>query len=870
MGLRIATPLLALTCALAQAPAWAQAGSPETAELNRLLDETQARKAAWRAEQTDVVAQVAARVGEDADWATLAAALSEALPVTPSSEIDNPAPYAFGAEAIEAFLDIGPPRGVEDLPRLHAFDMDLREALSREASLDKAVNALAPRFALDRAALADFIRLWIEAETFATVYGEADRTGQVRWQEEFLAFARAHGDLPLVLEAAAVVVGGLDKCESGFPARLLEGREDPVSAWRVASAAECRETTTSFAAAHPDRALGALITFAHYGWVELPGQLPLSAWLVQDDVLARVAPGDRLDVAVALYRRHLDNLLDAGLAGEAVAFADGLPPATLEQVLDPAERKRFVTLDGLPFLLSNEHEGDGDRADLAIAFALVGRQDTARALMETGGELARERAIFACWTSAREGAADTCPREFDRSGALLMLGHLLDTPAADPYPLAEAFLSGNGSPGSDGVDVDLRCRVFAEPRFGDICKSARRSAAYRLAVEDYERADHEAVMAILRAMDLPGFAALEAHYAALVEARQSIVGMPDMTGFARPSIDPVYPDYGERLLPAGVSAHSPSQDEDRLETPPAWPEGWAKPDPGFWPVRWEQQGSLAVFVSVSPFFNPSGEISQGGYWVHLSEDGGRSWAAPMFTGLAQYWPYVVAPRSQLPMLTETGVQLEVAIAELDTASITYPPVGLVTRREATGLVIDVPFARLRADADGDGLTDIAEAHLLLDQEGDERPFVLGSGGGEQCPATPDRDRLARAAVMGRLFDTEARAIVEPVNRRSEAIEFGGWTGKGESLAPPLFVEGDPADLACIEVARPVLVYSARQIGELQRRSPDFRTIELPQGVWNADRTRGYVEWSAGWVGGTLLLEWNGSDWDVTEISSWIT
>jgi len=45
--------------------------------------------------------------------------------------------------------------------------------------------------------------------------------------------------------------------------------------------------------------------------------------------------------------------------------------------------------------------------------------------------------------------------------------------------------------------------------------------------------------------------------------------------------------------------------------------------------------------------------------------------------------------------------------------------------------------------------------------------------------------------------------------------------------------------------RLVIIYDEKHIEKLRCRTPDFRTIELPQIVWNAACDRGYVKWSAG-------------------------
>ncbi|WP_425228449.1 hypothetical protein [Sphingomonas sp.] len=209
------------------------------------------------------------------------------------------------------------------------------------------------------------------------------------------------------------------------------------------------------------------------------------------------------------------------------------------------------------------------------------------------------------------------------------------------------------------------------------------------------------------------------------------------------------------------------------------------------------------------------------------------------------------------------------MAELDTASITYPPVMLRTRRRARELYLSIPLAALQRDADGDGLTDIAAHHLLLDQPAGERPFVVGSDAAGACTA-PSREAAARAAVLAELFDPAGQAIVEPVDRPAGQLAITGWQRAAAAADRPLFLLGDPADFACLRPTRPMLVYTRAQIAALARFSPGFHVLEVPPIVFNRAHDRGFVRWSSGWAGGTYRLRWIGGRWAVDTISSWVT
>lgn len=92
--------------------------------------------------------------------------------------------------------------------------------------------------------------------------------------------------------------------------------------------------------------------------------------------------------------------------------------------------------------------------------------------------------------------------------------------------------------------------------------------------------------------------------------------------------------------------------------------GLASLPPGFQLIRAERQGSRAVAISVSQALDPTGEVSRGGYWVHLSTDRGRHWARSMYTGLAERFPYVVEKRSPAVLLVGEASACEPVIAVL--------------------------------------------------------------------------------------------------------------------------------------------------------------------------------------------------------------
>jgi hypothetical protein len=68
----------------------------------------------------------------------------------------------------------------------------------------------------------------------------------------------------------------------------------------------------------------------------------------------------------------------------------------------------------------------------------------------------------------------------------------------------------------------------------------------------------------------------------------------------------------------------------------------------------------------------------------------------------------------------------------------------------------------------------------------------------------------------------------------------------------------------------MLVYSEEQVRRLETMTPVFHAVKLWPLVMSRDRSRGFVKWSARWVGGTLRVTRKGRGWKTERISGWIT
>ncbi|WP_308813929.1 hypothetical protein [Sphingomonas sp. GV3] len=744
------------------------------------------------------------------------------------------------------------------------WETDLRERLARGAP-DVAAAALATRFEVDPAVMRRLVELWIVAHARQYAPGQDHASWKRPAGAELRTMAPVLSRSRLGVGVLAETLDAIEECQADdFEALVAAAPDRAAEAYHVAAAATCNGNWVRAVLAAPDRALPALVRLSHYGGLSLGDSIAVYAWLTSPAALARVREANRPMVAALLSQRYLSVLFKAGMASRALAVLDAMAPDLRAAVLSPKGiTARPVVMDGVELMFGSEANQSPPPAVIpteapiyAVAEALTeaGRTTEARRLLQTLPGLDGARAAAACIYRST-GKQPACPKSGNRdlpTGALV-LDHLLNDPEGDPYPVAEAALSG-GYVGEPSPSAAIVCRVYPAADYPGLCKQAELSGPNNLD-EQFTSGD-TADMRVLESKALvaavPGFAAARA----ALQRDAPPVHSPASTLRATIIAEP--PPFAERSITA--ADHTPATAAAAVALAPL--------PPGFQLVRAEQQGSRAVAISVSQALDPTGEVSRGGYWVHLSADGGRHWARPMYTGLAERFPYVVEERASAPLLVDETLQLAVSVAEIDTASITYPPVALRTRRRAHGLLLTIPLIAMARDSDGDGISDVAAHHLLLDRPAPERPFRVGSDASAPCGPTTAAT-MARIALLQRLVDPSGKAIVEPVDR-PPAMIVGKVTRASTPDDQPLFLLGNPADFGCLRAARPILVYRHEQIAAITRMTPDFHAFELPPIVFNRTGDRGFARWSTGWAGGTYRLRLVNRRWVFDSINSWIT
>lgn len=775
-----------------------------------------------------------------------------------SLALARPGAAAAGEETITEYVvgdSVYVPQGVGETEPFHSWFAKLRGPLAGRSTA-AAAAALSPGSGLADARMRELVDLW-RAAARASNRDEDRPADRAARQRRFVALLASTGRAPLVLQAAAAAEGiTLDCRKDSFAAYLAGSVHREAEGWTLVRAADCSEWLRNYIAVAPAKAALPLLLLAYGGEIPDPIEPVVLAALTSEQGLARFQTDDPEALRARIGAYYLRALFDAGQVEDAIAYYESLPAVARGRLFaltpDPLEvRSAGLTAP----LAGDDSKGDIETSMIAV-FALAGRTQDAERLFGQAKGPERLRALRAC--AERGMASKGSPecqddrREHEHDNVLQLIDHILHGGDSDPYPLAE-MLAGGLSVGHAGLMTALRCRVFREAAYASLCEEGR-SDAYE--AEEDDAANGAAAMAGLPALgaSADSVGAIERRLSAATSAQPA-----PSSRARRASLDPLPSPFEERPLPAGLAGSGK-----------AAPKGLAPLPDGYALIRAETSGSRAVAISASQNYDPTGEVSMGGYWVHLSEDGGRHWQRPLYTGFADRFPYVVVGRSPLPLLDGDTINLAVEVNLIDTATISYPPVGIRSREKRSGLYLRIPIEALRKDSDEDGLSDIAARHLLLDPESmaGGTPVRL-DGNGVACTREEMAAQEPLRLLLERVFGSDTGAIMEPLDRKPGEIMAGRRIDVA-SFDRPMLIKGDPADFRCLRSRRLAVVYGAKDIERLQRMSPDFHPAEVRHILFNRARDRGYASWSTGWAGGTLRFRKTAAGWVSEPISSWIT
>jgi hypothetical protein len=761
----------------------------------------------------------------------------------------SPAHAEVSSADIARFLDNKPYLYESDAPSQQI----LRELVANlpRPGFDAAVDAVTRQHRIDRRA-AELLAELAMAE-YSTPVEERSQAG-ARLHSLMEQALAVEPDDPFVWRTVREKLTEREECDSGdFVARYF-ARPGAAREF-LAEMDYCRDWILYFAAHGPMSPL-AYTQLGEYLEYE-PAPLALAASARSLGVIQEVTAPDSPE---SLYARrvHWLRLADAGLSDELVRAGDALPVQVLRATLDP-KRSQDITLDGASVAKREASQGLARelRVQWILALADAQRRTEAQAWFDAFGltrpiRQARrdspERRVF-----VGENADET---EF----AYQVLAPV-DT--SDPFDL---FI-GNGEVGlywTTGKRTPIAQRAsmlfFAARDYADIAAGIRNA----LCRDPHGRGE-------VSADELPpDMRELATEYSAKIEtARLRLSGCPERRN-ATPSTQARGHSYVEKALPEQL--RTPLRDDEGED------ENIQAPGlEGVHLVRFDDSGDVWAAISVSGDVDPTGEIGNGGYWLHISEDQGATWQPPLYLGLQEMQPYVVRRASKLPITNGAMLQLEVHVRELDERSITLPPVDLRVRRSADDVYIERPLAELRRDSDGDGIPDVLEHKirtdpLRADTDGDGLDDGIDPLPQVSVREPPHPDAAVITQLIQHVLGYDAAAIRIGLSQDAGIEKELKRLVSGERARPArvLFVRADKALFTGMLLPGHIAILDEEDLDYLDANYGIHYPVEFPNVWFNKEHTKGVVHWSARWTGGTLKFTKSGSKWKSEAVSQWIT
>lgn len=476
------------------------------------------------------------------------------------------------------------------------------------------------------------------------------------------------------------------------------------------------------------------------------------------------------------------------------------------------------------------------------------------------GELPAAREVFASFSAVPLRAGDPrLPDEGCGAARSLILGGRLGAAKVDPFALFTLLRRCNLREPFPTVALPLLSGRYQK------ALAAPAVIGTRDGVGDYD------LFKISKPFDLsfsaPALASLTA--ASVEEQKRRATAWPKGSPA---DAEPASPTGGSALIARQLAATPPTLFEERpaAECDRAL-AGVVKAKPanlpkGFLPVSAAKRGSGAVVLALSQKLDPVGEVSAGAYWLLEPKH------APLYLGLRQYRPYEV-PASSVPALSGGRLHLRVNVRELDERSITFPPVGLATRRKADGVCLRAKLTDLRRDADHDGLTDLTEARMLTDPHAADSD---GDGLNDAQDALPQVSSQGKKTIEGQVLeaflihllwsDQRMPAIVEGLHKPGVPGHHAQRAFEDPAVT---FLDAAPETLVGVDLPMRVVPLSGAPLEKAQKRFGAF----YPMSVWvtpDDAGARAYIEWNEGWRGGSAQGTRKGDHWEFVSLGDWIT
>jgi hypothetical protein len=575
----------------------------------------------------------------------------------------------------------------------------------------------------------------------------------------------------------------------------------------------------------------------------------------------------------SLSRQYLQALFDAGLVREAADYFTRLPENVRGALLDQETPKAAVKLDGHDVALNETadilafSQSSDFRLEISAVLYLSGRADEARAIFKSVLPPGNPKAFKKCGHMIGEPRRTVCGEDYSGGAVRWRLLELaLEKPQEDPYDLVESYYGGGGSVDELGTGLwhQVSLRRLMEYRTPVGVVASRWDGDKVLSIDD------KPVSGLLAATLDPALLARATEIArsiALVRKQfPSAAGRSEVEYNDRSVRDAKVPS---RFRQVALPKDCPAPKTDLQWKEPALPASISRISEieQFWRV--ETAGSLVVVIGQIHSSGSWEEEGLSGVWVHVSQDDGKTWEAPLYTGLESGVHFLASTAPCVSRLDGDRLTLELwSIPIVDLGDDGQPLANDSGSREGR-FAVDVPLSALRRDSDRDGLTDIVEEALLLNPRNRDSD---GDGVADGEDSFPNLSNKATSELAGPM----AAVLSEVVNglgpSRRPAMIVTKASAESASVRfkeRPLVLFADPGSFNGISADRMVLVFSEENLQRLARWRGRMSGTKFEDPVLNRARNRGYVKFDNGLTGGTFAWRREGTGWKVEQISSFI-
>jgi len=136
----------------------------------------------------------------------------------------------------------------------------------------------------------------------------------------------------------------------------------------------------------------------------------------------------------------------------------------------------------------------------------------------------------------------------------------------------------------------------------------------------------------------------------------------------------------------------------------------------------------------------------------------------------------------------------------------------------------------------------------------------------------DDRATALGAVLNRISGMKSMAIIHEIPAPGDTLDDFLARAQRATLTADrtTFMVADRRDFRSLLTTMRVVVLTADELALAEKKFGPIYACRLPLFVLDHDQRRGFVVWDAIWVGGSLRLRREDTEWELETVGDWIT